>query len=203
MPRTPPTPSTPFAPSLGSAPSIARRGVTFIELMIVLVILSVFLVLTFPMMKGTHRRNQLNAAVREFVLLAKYARQQAILRGKTTELRVEITKNAYRLVLDPDKEPARNSRGDNPSDIEKPRELGAQRKGIFFSKIESATDPFGHEQIARIKFFGNGSASASTIVIEDPEKRRMTIEIAGASGAVRAYSGPALPLPEVPAEPKR
>jgi prepilin-type N-terminal cleavage/methylation domain-containing protein len=179
-----------------------RRGVTFLELMIVLAILSVFLVFTFPMMKGTHRRNQLNAATRQFALLAKYARQEAILRGKTTELRVEIQKNSYRLVLDPEKESARNSGREDLREIEKTRELDAQRKRIRFSQIESATDPFGHEQIARIKFFSNGSASASTLVIEDLDKRQMTVEIAGASGAVRAYSGPPEPPPEIPATPE-
>jgi prepilin-type N-terminal cleavage/methylation domain-containing protein len=178
------------------------RGVTFLELMVVLVILAVFCVFSFPVMKGTHRRNQMKAAVRDLVLLAKYARQEAVLRGKTTELRLDISKNRYRLALEPEEKSSRSSAPENKRAIEQIHELDPQKKQMFFKSVESATDSFGRENIAKIRFFSNGSASPSTIVIQDGtnERRQMTIEIAGASGAARAYNGPPQPPPEASPE---
>ena len=60
---------------------------TLIEVMIVMVIIGIFTAITFPTLRGVHQRGKLGAGAREFALLARFARQQAILRGKTTELR--------------------------------------------------------------------------------------------------------------------
>lgn len=158
--------------------------------MVVLVILSIMILVSIPTMKGYYRKNELKVAAREFVATARYARQMAILRNKPTEIQINFKKDTYRLVLDPvKKSDYRSSSEKAPDSMQQEHELATRTQKIFFEKVESSTDPFGTDQTIRIRFFKNGSASASTIVISSPDKRQMTVEIAGATGAVHVSEG--------------
>jgi type II secretion system protein H len=182
--------------STGLWPGLARRrGVTFVEIMVVLMILSIMALVSVPTLKGYYRKNELKVAAREFVAVARYARQEAILRNSPTEVQIDFKHDSYRLVLDPmKKSDFRSSHRESTGEIEQEHVLATATQKLFFEKVESATDPFGAKGIARIRFFRNGSVSASTIVIASPDKRRMTVQIAGATGAMRVYQGE----PEVP-----
>lgn len=167
-----------------------KRAFSTVELMVVMIVLSVFLLFSMPLMKNAHKRNKLEAAAREVTVLARYARQQAILRNQTTELRLDIPENRFRIELNPEgEEGRRNSRRNHNRNIEKAHYLDKKHNRIYFKKVESVTDPFGRDKIAHIKFFKNGSASPSHILIADDEDKKITVEIAGASGAVRMYKG--------------
>lgn len=169
-----------------------NRAVSFMEIMIVLVILGIMIAVTIPSMKGFYQKNQISAAARELAQVARYARQQAILRNATTEIRLDIDENRYRLELEPEstnRRRSRSSRRDRSQPMERVRYLDAKREEIFFKLVESTTDPFGRDNVAKIRFFKNGAASPSTIVIAR-DSRQMTIEIAGATGAIRVYEGP-------------
>jgi len=166
------------------------RGATFIELMVVLMVLCVLAAASAPMLKGYYQRNQLRAAAREFAALARYARQTAILRNGNTEIHIDFKHDRYRLVLNPrERSDFLISRKEDLNEAERVRELGSAHQKVFFKTVESATDPFGSEQIVKIRFFKNGSASASTIVIAGADNSQMTIEIAGATGAIRTCRG--------------
>ena len=167
-----------------------RRAVTFIELAIVLVILSLLVLVSAPTLKGYYKRTQLSTAAREFIALARYARQSAIMRNSATELRIDFKHDCYQLVLDPkERSDFRTSYKEELNEMERVRDLGSSRQTLYFKTVESATDPFGAEQIVKIRFFKNGSVSASTIVLADSDNNQMTIEIAGATGAIRVYRG--------------
>ena len=167
-----------------------KRGVTFIEIMVVLLILAVFMVVMIPSMKGFHRQGQVNSAVREFVLAARYARQQAVLRNHTTHLVIDSEHHAYRLVLNPNEKKRYRTSREERGDMEEEHRLSETlKRRIRFKSIFCATDPAMRSKQTQIEFYKNGSASAATVVIADVEERCMTVEIASATGGVRAYAG--------------
>jgi prepilin-type N-terminal cleavage/methylation domain-containing protein len=167
------------------------RGVTFLEIMVVVVILGVLMAVSAPTLRGVHERNKLRAASRELAALVRFARQQAVLRGHSTEVRVNAELGKYRLFLDPPEKGRRirSSRKIERSPMEKTRYLDAKQGKILFLSIDSPTEPAPRSGAARIEFFRNGSASPTRIVIEDEKKRLMTVEIAASTGGVRVSSG--------------
>ncbi|MBN1868653.1 GspH/FimT family pseudopilin [Candidatus Sumerlaeota bacterium] len=167
------------------------RGVTFIEIMVVLLILGVFSMVAIPSMRGFHRQGKLSAAVREFVLTARYARQQAVLRNHSTEISIDSKSDTYRFVAEPDERRTHATSRNNRSEMEQVRKLGGTEKNrIHFATVEIGTDPFGRGESAWLRFRKDGSASACTVVVADATGQCVTIVIAGATGAVRTYAGP-------------
>jgi prepilin-type N-terminal cleavage/methylation domain-containing protein len=172
-----------------------RRAVTLIEIMVVMTILSIFLLVSVPSMRGLHERNLISTAAREFCAQARYARAQAILHNQTVELRIDTEKHRYRVEI-PSVSEGGGVRvgGRRVADTrEEYKYLDGKKMRVFFSQIEAAMAPVKDGQELVLKFHKDGSASAGTVLIADKKDRRMMIEIAGASGAIRAYKG--LPQP--------
>ena len=167
------------------------RAVTFLELMIVLIIMMVFVGLSFPLIKGAHSKSKMAAAAREFAMTVRLARQQAILRHQTVEVCVEFEKDRYWLDLRPEGDNRRtySSYREKKEEIERMHEVSNKHGGLALHSVQSSTDPFGGKPVIRIKFFKDGSASPSTVIFGDEKPRYMTVEIAGATGNVRAYAG--------------
>lgn len=175
-----------------------RRAVTFMEILVVLVIMSVLMAMMAPTMKGLHNRNRLSAASREITNVLRYARQQAVLRNHATDVLFKLEENTYELVLNPPdtlKRRSYSSRKPKKEDMERKRELDPDKRGITFHSIETGQEKIDRKEGHKIRFLRNGSASASTIVIQFKEKnkekepRLITIQVANSTGAVRVYRG--------------
>jgi prepilin-type N-terminal cleavage/methylation domain-containing protein len=167
------------------------RAMTFLEIMVVVVIIGVMSVVTAVVWEGTYGKTQMTSDARSFMSLARYARQQAITRKHTVELRVNFETDRYQLQLDPDKKKSYIVSGDQePREIEQVRQFGSKRMPISIVTMQGPTVPTGGEKIVPIRFFRNGSATPTTMVLSDKEKKTMTIEILEATGAVRTYAGP-------------
>jgi Tfp pilus assembly protein FimT len=169
-----------------------KRGMSFIELMTVIVIIMVCLAFAAPQLGNFYRRNHLSASAREIVTLANYARQSAVLTNRSTEIRIYISRNEYRLDLNPDdnKKSYISRRSDEPkTEIEQMRGVGANNHPIYFKTVTCAMTSGRDDNTATIRFYKNGSATPATIVLADKEEHCMTIEIAGATGGARAYMG--------------
>lgn len=158
--------------------------------MVVLFILLIMALVSVPTLKGYYRKNELKAATRQFVAIARYARQEAILRNSPTELVINFKKDSYYLVLNPmKKSDYRSSREKVVDELQQEHFLATSTQKIFFEKIESATDPHPKQEFVRIRFFPNGSAASSKIIVSSPDKQRMTVEITGATGGIRVTYG--------------
>lgn len=160
--------------------------------MVVLIIMMAFVGLSFPVIKGVHQKGKMNAAARELAITARLARQEAILRGQTVELHIDFQRDRYWIDLAPgfDRDGVYTSREEDRESIEEVHTVEDKLGGLYIQSVQSATDPFGSEQLVRIKFFKDGSATPSTVLLADGKPRYMTIEIAGATGNVRAHKGP-------------
>jgi type II secretion system protein H len=177
----------------GGAKRRARQGVTFLEILVVLLILGLLMALSVPIMKGTYGRNKLTAAAREMAALARYARQQAVLRGSDTQLVLDEEKNRFYLRLNPEKKGRRGSRSsvrDTKESMEETHDLDAERGRIKFVGIATAYENGRREKEQIVEFRRNGSATPATVVLADEMDRAYTIRISGATGGVRVEAGP-------------
>ena len=173
---------------------LRQRGMTLLELSIVLVILAVLTIFSVPNMRGLYERNKLVTSSRELVSLIRYARAEAITNERETEIRIDVKKDRYRLDLNRYKYAEVRGSGDRrsrkPEQVEHIRHLP---RFVNFKEVATSIDPEAREKIAKIVFFPNGSATWTTIVLENrpPGKearvRHMVIEVSHATGLPEVY----------------
>lgn len=173
--------------SRNARPACGLRGVTFLELMIVLGILAIMLGIMLPSIKGSMGRNRLSASARELVSIARYARQKAVMLGQATELRIDFENDRFQFRLDPDrrKRRARTSGSDKRTRMERVRHLSDRPGDVYFKRIEVEGTKAGKGKTIKIRFYKNGSAMPAIIVLADRKDRVIQIEFASSTGAVR------------------
>jgi prepilin-type N-terminal cleavage/methylation domain-containing protein len=160
------------------------RGMTLLELSIVIVILGVMMAFSIPNMRGVNDRNKLISSTRELAGLIRYARAEAITREYETEIRLDVEKGRFRLDLNEFKNQRIMGSGDR---LEKKRQQFEQirdlPRDVRFTKVYTELDPQGTERIARIVFFPDGTATWADINLEsrpkhkDSKVRNLKIEV--------------------------
>lgn len=151
----------------------ARRGITLLELSIVIVILGVMMAFSIPNMRGMNDKNKLISSTRQLVGLIRYARAEAITREYETEIRIDVEKGRFRLDLNEYKNQRIMGSGDR---IEKKRQQLEQiqdlPRDVRFTKVYTELDPQGIERISRIVFFPDGTATWADINLESRPKHK-------------------------------
>lgn len=181
--------STRRAPSAVVSP--ATRGITFLEMMIVVVILGVLISVVGANLRGTGQRAALFGAARELVSACNVARQAAISTEREVYLRFDLESHRWRMRLNisPEEEDRRaRYNHDAVYDLEMPRELPPK---ISFSKIEMNTveDRSSRTKYPQVTFFPNGTATEGIIQLISDRGRAITIQITRATGRVEVYQG--------------
>lgn len=172
-----------------------RRGMTLLELSIVIVILGVMMAFSIPNMRGMNDRNKIITSTRKLVGLIRYARAEAITREYETEIRIDVEKGRFRLDLNEYKYQQILGSGDR---LEKKRQQLEQiqdlPRDVYFKKVYTELDPQGHEKIARLVFFPDGTATWATINLESHPKykeskvRNLTIEVSHSTALPDVYN---------------
>ena len=181
---------------LGSVARINRqRGITLLELTVVIVILSVMLLFSVPSMRGFHEKNKLATSSRRLVSLIRYARAEAITREHETEIRIDTIKHRYRLDLNRYMYLQVSGSGDRDSlKWEQMEQIQSLPPYVTFKKVETEDDPYGREKITKLIFFPDGTVTGAVITLEnrpprkDAKSRSMTIEVPHATGLPEAYT---------------
>jgi len=173
----------------------ARAAFTFVEMMIVIVILGTLLVLTIPTMKGLQERKRLSTGARELVAMFRYARGEAVMGEKVVQTRIDVKGGRYQLRLEPEVvETALRTRIDPPR---KTAEEGIRRlpRDIVFVDAYAWSEQVDQDGRVTLEFYPNGTVTPVIIVMKDKRQKRakdnktMTIELARASGKCRFYPG--------------
>lgn len=165
----------------------SQRGVTLIEIMIVVTILSVFMLFAIPAMRGPHAKNKLRASARELVALTRHARSAAVLNGANATLEMELETGRYRLDL---RKVNRVRRKMKRSTDKRKAELWQYlHEDIYFHSVYSWDEPDRRKKIARVVFYADGSASDSSIVMEDKYGRLITVFINRATAEAEIFEG--------------
>ena len=184
-----------------------RRGFTFIEIILVIMLLGVLAAVSFPRMGSTFHRAQVQAEARELVGVLRYARHTAILRGDGAEVRFDPERGEYELLLvDLDLEgmPAREYepgvrryRTDEssvrvPDDV---RGLHRLPEGVFFTLFQSSAPLSRETKLPRVIYYPDGSASPAMIAIKGNRSKELNVQIFRTTGMAMVKEGAAI-LPE-------
>lgn len=168
-----------------------QRGVTFIELVIVVMILSILLLFAVPNMRGVYERNKLVSASRQIISLIRYARAEAITGEREIELTFDVERNKY--WLDLKKFDRILGSGDRKTER---RELIEQENSlpqfVYFNKITTEDDEEGQEKTDVITFYPDGSATGASIVLVNKTPRKkspeyLVIEVSHATALPNVY----------------
>ncbi len=173
---------------------IGIRGITLLELMVVIMILAIMTVFVVPNMRGLRERNKLVSASRQIVSLIRYARTEAITGERETEIRFDVEGGRYRLDLNryiPSSNGSWSRSEKKRSEFEHIRHLP---HFVYFKEVATDADPDSRGKIGRVVFYPDGSATGATIVLENrpPRKkgktRYMTIEVPPATALPEVYN---------------
>lgn len=196
--------------------AIALSGFTFLELMIVIVLLAILVAVALPRMGGAFQNSQLRSTSRELTTTLRYARYAAVLRNKATEVRFDPLAGTFRLLPtrilsdgsiedDNDLDDVLKEEATRDKDDESFRltadttQLRLLPKDIFFTTIASAAPPTEKDNLPRIVFYPDGTATAGTVGIQNKRKQAYTLEVFRTTGLTRLRKGePIIPEETVP-----
>lgn len=194
--------TTPRGRAAGSAFRVAAaaRAFTFMEIMIVLLILGVLIAVTLPRLKGTLGQARLKTAAREIAAVSRMARDYAVLRELPVEVRFDPDKATYQLFLldrnfEPTKENrerSRTRRRTRQDELTLNDDVAGTRRlpqGINVQSIYTAA-PLSDDngKLPRIIFYADGAASPATVILQDAKDRRMSIEVFRTTGLTRVMA---------------
>lgn len=176
----------------------ARRGLTFLEIMVVIVILGVLLAVALPSMSGPRDRAALRSAARDFVTAGRLARHMAIVRGHETRLIIEFPEDeeerlTWRIdLLEPpeDDDLSRSEERERNRERlseEEPRELHPQVRIASLRTREGELDL--DEERHELRFFPNGNSTGLAIHLVNSRETEMTVDFEEMAGRVEVYGG--------------
>lgn len=170
-----------------------RRAFTFLEVMIVLVIVGIVAAVIAPSMRGPIESTALRSSAREVAAAAGLARQRAITENDRVSLRFDIEKRTWRIASAADEEDdRRSSRRDSAatSSEDQPRTFprGVAVARYIVDGEEQPIDTRGEDEI-EISFFPDGTTAGGAIELKNRRDRLFTVEIAEGTGRIRAYAG--------------
>lgn len=182
----------------------ARKGFTFMELMISLMIILVMMAVAIPRMKGAFGRGELRSAAFELTSTLRYARNVAVLRSDGAQVVMDPKAGTYRLTLlelSPEGEPMGEVELDTLDEEEYKisAEVARRRRlpsSVFFSIIHTSAALTEYDSLPRVIFYPDGSATASSIGIQNVENKAFAIVVYRTTGLATVQPG----KPQLPAD---
>lgn len=164
-------------------------GFTFLEILVVISILSILFLISAPRFKGVALKNQLQTGARELALLLRLARAESIHSGFPVQVKINVDEGWYQLSLPPREEDDTYYPGEDRrrTEVERRRYLP---RDVGFKEVSTDAPPVEKDKrIARVIFFPNSSATGATIVLVNKKGNTMTIDVAPSTGIARVYRG--------------
>jgi type II secretory pathway pseudopilin PulG len=159
------------------------------ELLVAVTILVIMMGLIAPVLTGVHEGNKLRAAAREIVALLKYARTEAVMGERTTEVFLDLEKREFWLDLrepDPKTGNYRSEKG-KKTQLEHKRSLS---EGMWFDEVSAYDNNIiKRDKLIAIDFFADGSASPTFVTVAGRNGKKMTIEVLKSSGMTELSAG--------------
>ncbi len=168
-----------------------RRGVTFLEIMVALVILGIMMALVLPNLSGPRSKAALRASAREITQAAMLARQRAIVQGHDTYLIVYPERSEWRIYATPPEEDE-DRRDFDLEDIE--ATTGEERihklhTRVDFERIEVDYEEQDLDEMHSITFRPNGTSTGMAVQLKNDRDRSMTVDIETLNSMPTVYLG--------------
>lgn len=195
-----------------------RQALTFIELLVVIVILGIVFAMAVPSISTISRRGNLRRETRRLVSLMKLARAEAVSRSRVVELKFDLEQHVYRLDMNLDYKSAleREEAGERVLPEEEVIELPAgqveftaivtyseKKKAIYEDHNAYDSGRVGSvgrrkekedDRFVSLKFYPRGSVTGATVVLQtvrarQSDQRYMTIDLFSTTGKVEVTAG--------------
>lgn len=183
----------------------ARRGVTFLEIMVVLVIIGIIAAVAIPNLTGTRSRTELRTAARTLAAAGIQARQMAISYGEQTELIIDLEQEQWMIRFSPEDEDSREGRRRSRMRTDRemqPGQTSAEQirelpQRVTFGEITTRSGgdertsrrARAGDELRRLTFYPNGSSSGMAIQLRNDRERSLTVDFDPAGGRPEIYEG--------------
>lgn len=169
----------------------STRGMTFIEIMIVIVILGILAAVVLPNMAGPREKMALQSAARDIASAGLVARQMAIVTGREASLEFIPEENAWvvrHTLLEEDRRSRRNRRNaeDKVEEQETFRELPERVSYVKFRAEEIEYEPVDPLVLT---FYPSGSSSGMAIQVKNTRDKTLTVDFDAGTGRPEVYAG--------------
>lgn len=168
-----------------------RRGVTFLELMVVMMILGIMLAIVIPNLSGPRAKMALRTASRDMAAAGMLARHKAITQGEQTYFIVNGDDGTWRIHYSlPDERASswrrRKEQFEPQTSEEQPRNLP---ETVSYKRIDVDHEEVPLEDEYRMIFYPNGTCSGMAIQIVNSRDKTLTIDFEAQSGLPAVYQG--------------
>ena len=170
-----------------AVPLSRRRGMTMIEIMVVVTVLAVLMGLSFPAMRGVNEKNKLRAAALDLVGLMKLARVRAVMDQHDTNVFLDLDKRQYWVDFRQSETGSGGSKKKGSlTQVERRRQLDAS---IWFEEVTAYDRNLVTDKLVAIDFFPDGSASPTLLTLINKQGKRLTVDLKKASGMAEVSNG--------------
>lgn len=158
------------------------RGFTFVELMLVLLLLGLILLLTFPNFREFVMPRDMKRAVLSFVGTLRYAQNQAATTKHKYRLNIDIKENAFWVTLE-------GERGKFSRDPSSQGQIHYLPEGVIFLDVYHPERGKINEGAAYVEFWPTGWAEECTIHLKKSEEEVFTIFVNPLGGKIEVAAG--------------
>ncbi|HYG36904.1 MAG TPA: type II secretion system protein [Clostridia bacterium] len=174
-----------------------HRGFTLLEIMIVVGIMGIVLTMGVPLVYKVLHRAPMNQAVKDIVEVSSHARARAILQGKMTYLVIRPRDGRLGIEGAPAAAERRTEAGDpisGPAAVSAPSGSGesatlSDRVLIQMLDINKLPHDFRDDDVAKVRFFPNGTCDELTIILVDDKGEQRAIMLEVTTGLATVLTG--------------
>ena len=163
------------------------RGMTLLEIMVVMTIITIMVGVSFPMMRNVNEKNKLRSTAREIVALMKYARAESVMGERRTEIYLDLDKRQYWLDLRiPDEKTGEYNPRAKKTQLELKRDLN---ENIWFDEVSTYETSVVKGKLIAIDFYPDGSATPVLLTLTNRKGAKRTVELMKSTGLTEVTAG--------------
>jgi len=161
-----------------------NKGFSFIELMVVLVILSLSISLVTPSLSRFLRTVELKGAAKKVSGILRYCRSEAVRKGLVYQVLFDSDLRGIRVLS---KESIEAKKEEVKKEGEAPKKVYSLPDGIQIKKVDVASSRYSTD-LQTIEFYPNGGSNGGSILLDGQDRNGFHIEVHFLTGMVKIIS---------------
>jgi len=169
---------------------VKNRGFTFIEVMVVLILISLSVLLVTPSFSRFSKTVELKGATKKISAILRYCRSEAVNRGKVYQVVFDPDLRQVRVQSIEEKEEEKEGSKDETTDAvkdgakdEPKQKTYTLPKGVDIKEVK-ANDPEFPSDYAVIEFYPNGGSNGGMIRLDGQDRKGYRIKVHFLTGIV-------------------